>query len=325
MQTIQDKTINMQAPLISFIITTYNLPYNYLKECIDHILQLSLNNLEREIILIDDGSDICPLDELADVRDKIIYVRLKNQGVSVARNYGLMIAQGTYIQFIDGDDYVIQTPYEHCLDIVRYENPDIVTFLHTKHCKGIKNDYQMPSPIDGTEYLRNNNLHGSVWSYLFKRSIVGNLRFTPGIIYSEDEEFTPQLFLRADKIYKTQGTAYYYRPNEQSVTNQKSPKDISLRLSNVESVLFHLQSLIDTIPEAEKKALSRRIAQLTMDYLYNVIKLTHSLHHLEIAIERMRKKNLYPLPDKHYTRKYDIFRKMIHSSIGRRILLATIK
>ena len=325
MQTIQKATKNTQAPLVSFIITAYNLQSDYLKECIDHIQQLSLSPTEREIILIDDGSDICPLDELTELRDDIVYLRLRNQGVSVARNYGITIAQGDYIQFIDGDDYIIQTPYEHCLDIIRYENPDIVTFNHTEHGKQIKNDYQMTAPTDGTEYLKNNNLHGAVWSYLFKRSILGNLRFTPGIIYSEDEEFTPQLFLRAEKIYKTQGTAYFYRQHRQSVTSQKNPKDISLRLSNIESVLLHLQSLLDTIPESEKKALSRRIAQLTMDYLYNVIHLTHSYHHLENAIQRMKKYNLYPLPDKHYTRKYDVFRKMIQSSIGRRILLATIK
>lgn len=63
MQTQQTYTQDIQAPLVSFIITTYNLPIQYLKECIDSILQLSLNAKEREIILVDDGSDICPLDE----------------------------------------------------------------------------------------------------------------------------------------------------------------------------------------------------------------------------------------------------------------------
>ena len=94
MQTQQNYTQNLQAPIVSFIVTTYNLPIDYIKECLDSILQLSLNPKEREIILIDDGSDICPLNDLAEYLPNIIYLRQPNQGVSVARNYGMKIATG---------------------------------------------------------------------------------------------------------------------------------------------------------------------------------------------------------------------------------------
>ena len=43
MQTQQNYTQNLQAPIVSFIVTTYNLPIEYIKECLDNILQLSLN------------------------------------------------------------------------------------------------------------------------------------------------------------------------------------------------------------------------------------------------------------------------------------------
>lgn len=132
MQTQQTYTSDIQAPLVSFIVTTYNLPLEYLKECLDSILQLTLSDKEREIILVDDGSDICPLNDLPEYLVHIIYLRQANQGVSVARNYGMMIAKGRYIQFVDGDDYLIQSAYEHCLDIVRYHQPDIVTFKFSK-------------------------------------------------------------------------------------------------------------------------------------------------------------------------------------------------
>ena len=116
MQTQQTYTSDIQAPLVSFIVTTYNLPLEYLKECLDSILQLTLSDKEREIILVDDGSDICPLNDLSEYLVHIIYLRQANQGVSVARNYGMMIAKGRYIQFVDGDDYLIQSAYEHCLE-----------------------------------------------------------------------------------------------------------------------------------------------------------------------------------------------------------------
>lgn len=56
MQNQSSHTQNIQAPLVSFIITTYNMPTEYLEECIKSILQLSLNAKEREIILVDDGN-----------------------------------------------------------------------------------------------------------------------------------------------------------------------------------------------------------------------------------------------------------------------------
>ena len=168
MQTQQTYTQNIQTPIVSFIITTYNLSLNYLKECLDSILKLSLNAKEREIILVDDGSDISPLNDLAEYQNQIIYLRQPNQGVSVARNYGIMIAKGNYIQFVDGDDYLLQAAYEHCLDIVRYHQPDIVTFNSAKNNKKEETSYELPSPISGTEYLSTYNLHGAVWSYLFK-------------------------------------------------------------------------------------------------------------------------------------------------------------
>ncbi|MBS7282815.1 glycosyltransferase [Prevotella hominis] len=313
------------SPLVSFIITTSKHQKEYLVECIKSILQLSLNPKEREIILIDDGSDICPLNDLAEYLPNIIYLRQPNQGVSVARNYGMKIATGKYIQFIDGDDYILKAAYEHCLDIVRYHQPDIVTFNYCKNNKNIEPSYELPTPVTGTDFLNNNNLHGAAWSYIFRHSIVGSLQFTPGIVYGEDEEFTPQLFLRAERIFKINTEAYFYRDNKNSVSHQYHKEKIQLRMDNSMEVLLHLQQLLDKIPVAERQALNRRIAQLTMDYLYNNIRLNHSLISLNKCIKQLRSHGLYPLPDKDYTKKYTMFRKAISTYLGRIGLLLFIK
>ena len=313
------------SPLVSFIITTSKHQKEYLVECIKSILQLSLNPKEREIILIDDGSDICPLNDLAEYLPNIIYLRQPNQGVSVARNYGMKIATGKYIQFIDGDDYILKAAYEHCLDIVRYHQPDIVTFNYCKNNKNIEPSYELPTPVTGTDFLNNNNLHGAAWSYIFRHSIVGSLQFTPGIVYGEDEEFTPQLFLRAERIFKINTEAYFYRDNKNSVSHQYHKEKIQLRMDNSMEVLLHLQQLLDKIPVAERQALNRRIAQLTMDYLYNNIRLNHSLISLNKCIKQLRLHGLYPLPDKDYTKKYTMFRKAISTYLGRIGLLLFIK
>ena len=100
-------------PLVSFIITTYNLPVVLLHECVKSIVALSLSQQEREIILIDDGSDFCPINELTEIASDIILVRQPNKGLSVARNVGLKMATGKFVQFVDGDDCLINAPYEH--------------------------------------------------------------------------------------------------------------------------------------------------------------------------------------------------------------------
>ena len=324
MQTQPTYTQNIQEPLVSFIVTTYNLPTEYLVECLKSILELSLAPKEREIILIDDGSDISPLNDLTQYLSDIIYLRQPNKGVSVARNYGMKIAKGKYVQFVDGDDYLLQSAYEHCLDIVRYHQPDIVTFNSCQN-KEMEVSFDLPAPITGTEYLNSTNLHGAVWSYIFRRAITGSLQFTPGIVYGEDEEFTPQLFLRAERIFKTNAEAYHYRANAQSVSHQLNKENIQLRMDNNLEVLLHLQKKLDLIPVIERQALNRRIAQLTMDYLYNNIKLKHSLIELNKTIKNLREHGLYPLPNKDYTKKYVIFRKMVSTYLGRLALLIFIK
>ena len=100
---------------------------------------------------------------------------------------------------------------------------------------------------------------------------------------------------------------------------------ITQKMDNSLEVILHLQKLLDKIPVAERQALSRRIAQLSMDYLVNNIRLKHSLITLNHAIKKLRKHGLYPLPDKEYTKKYTMFRKMIGTYVGRMALLFFIK
>lgn len=309
-----------QNILVSFIITTYNLPTQYLVECLNSILQLSLNPKEREIILVDDGSDLATISDLLDYQDEIIYLRQRNQGLSVARNRGLQIASGDYIQFIDGDDYFLQMQYEHCLDLVRYHNPDIVYFEQTdKEAKDIP--YQYSEPIAGSTFMHNNNLRASACSYVFKASILQTLRFTPGILH-EDEEFTPLLFLKAERVITTDTKAYFYRKRNDSIIHKTEDKRHNLkRLADTEKVIFHLQAKSNYLPENERIALNRRIAQLTMDYLYNTIILTRSSKHLEDTIKRLHDKGLFPLPQKKYTKKYQLFAKAINSKLGRKLII----
>ena len=257
-------------------------------------------------------------------QDDIIYIRQRNQGLSIARNTGLQNASGKYIQFVDGDDSLIQVGYEHCLDLLRYHNPDIVHFTSSNKTFDKEVPYQYSEPISGSAYLYNNNLRAAAWCYTFKRDLLQQQRFTPGILH-EDEEFTPILFLKAERIITTDTKAYYYRERKDSIMHKTEDKRHYLkRLADTEKVIFQLQEKSNYLSEPERIALNRRIAQLTMDYLYNTIVLAQNYKHLEKNIKRLHDKGLFPLPDKKYTKKYQIFAKAINNKITRKILFYTL-
>lgn len=312
-------------PLVSFIITYYNEPLEYLRQAVESIRELSLPVKEREIIIIDDGSRQCPLSALEDVQDEILYVRQKNAGLSMARNRGIHMAEGQFIQFVDADDALIPSVYEHCLDLVRYKHPDLVLFDFTN-----KEGYVMKvtkakveGPVDGSVWMKNNNIHAAACTYIFKKDILLNLRFEEGLI-QEDEAFTPQLILRSEHLFHTDAKAYFYRQREGSIQHTYDEKHTEKSLNDVEKIIFQLQDVASSQSHTNRQALERRVNQLTMDYLYNIIKKTHNRNELENRIERLRDRGLYPLPDKKYTWKYSYFRKCINTKVGRIILCKTL-
>ena len=312
-----------KTPLVSFIVTYYNIPIDMLRECIESIVHLSLKEEEREIILIDDGSDVVPLDELIDFRDQIIYLRHRNMGLSDARNKGIDICKGKYIQFVDADDCLIKSNYEQCLEQLKSNDPDIVLFRLSRDGVEVDSPEYFNGPVTGTEYMRHNNLCASACSYVFRKKLLVGLRFTSGILH-EDEEFSPQLILRADRLYNTDNCAYYYRERAGSIKNSKDPDHLKKKLDDAEYVIFELDHLAATLPAAERIALQRRVAQLSMDHIYNVIINTHSEKKLDEYLDRLRKRGLFPLPDREYTLKYSYFRKMINTKLGKKILLRTL-
>lgn len=314
---------NDKQPLVSFIITYYNLPVDLLCRCIESIISLSLRADEREIILVDDGSQVSPLSAINQYKDEIIYIRQANGGLSKARNTGIQISTGEYLQFVDGDDCLLRKGYEHCLDLVRYKKPDIVMFRFSDKGEETKSVFEDTCMMSGSEFMRNNNLRGTAWGYVFRKKTLSELRFTPSI-YHEDEEFTPLLLLRADNMISTDATAYYYRKRDNSIMTSSDIRHIIKRLNDTKNIIFRLNTMADSMPTESSKALTRRVHQLTMDYIYNVIRLTHNQHYLERQLLILSKVGLYPLPNREYTKKYKWIRRLMNSKMGLSMLMKAI-
>lgn len=311
---------NSRGPLVSFIITYFNQPAAMLRKCVESIIALSLTDVEREIIIVDDGSENCPLNELADYRDHLIYIRQRSGGLGSARNTGIEISKGKYIQLISSDSTLAMSSYEHCLDIIRYNSRTDIVMFETTSKLPTQAVFQNDPPVSGAVYMHNYDLHVTACGYLFRKSILGGLRFTSGT-YHEDEAFTPQLILRAENIIRTDAEACLYRKHENMAEEDNSARDKLKSLNDMEQIILHLNDLAGKMPHNEHIALQRCVHQLTIDYIYKVIRLTHSRKQLDCRLLRLRQNALFPLPQKNYTAKYKALNLMTRHKVTRNLLL----
>lgn len=104
--------MSMEQELISIIVPVYNTK-EYLPKCVQSLVEQTYRNLE--ILLVDDGSTdetgaLC--DKLALTDDRIRVIHKENGGSSSARNVGISQAAGSFLGFVDSDDYVDADMYE---------------------------------------------------------------------------------------------------------------------------------------------------------------------------------------------------------------------
>ena len=158
----------------------------------------------------------------------------------------------------------------------------------------------------GTDYMVRHNLRASACGYLFRRDILGDLRF-PARLLHEDEYFTPRLFLQARTVCALPVAAYYYRPHPHSITSEVSAPHVARRLDSKQHILEALLQLAGTLSAPAREALGRRTAQLAMDVMLDMLQLPLTAADFRLRVERMRRHGLYPLPLRRYTFPYLLF------------------
>lgn len=215
---------------ISIIVPVYNVKC-YLDKCISSILKQTYK--DYEILLIDDGatdgsSEKC--DEYAELCNNIRVIHQKNAGLSAARNVGIKEAKGTYLMFLDSDDFFIDEECLGTIDKCFKEKIDIVAFesqiyrngklgkksfdlnkIGGGYCSG--KQYLMKVLTTDEQYL------WMSWQYAYRREwwLQNDFGFEVGIKF-EDVELTYKCLLKADKVYIHDRPVYAYRDNGRSIT-----------------------------------------------------------------------------------------------------------
>jgi glycosyltransferase involved in cell wall biosynthesis len=212
--------------LISVIIPVYNME-KYLHDCMESIINQSYKPIE--IIIVNDGStdnSAAIIKEYTDKNDNIICVYQKNQGLSMARNTGLMHVHGKYISFVDSDDIINNRMLEILMKELTNNHADIV-YTSLKRFKRIPiykngiNDYEKKicTSKDALRHYFQSKL-GNVCGGLFKTELFRNIRFPANLIY-EDNLPKAKLLYKSNCTIFLDTDLYYYRITRNSITNQK--------------------------------------------------------------------------------------------------------
>ena len=217
----------MMGEKISVIVPVYNVEA-YLERCVESILQQTYAHFE--LILINDGStdssgQIC--DHLASQYENIKVYHIENAGVSNARNMGIQLATGSWVTFIDSDDFVTQDYLATLASAVEGLNVGfVIAPLH--HIKnGIVTDippHSGKTELWSTEETMKELLMTTRTSFfpvakLFKRNLLANEKFNTNYHLAEDALFLTELLLktRCSSVFIDK-PVYYYDHREGSAT-----------------------------------------------------------------------------------------------------------
>lgn len=221
----------MWGDLVSIVVPVYNVE-DYIEECLNSIIKQTYKNIE--IIIVNDGSkdrteEICR--QFAEMDNRIHVISQGNRGVAIARKVGIRQAQGQFIGFVDGDDWIEENYYEK---FMRCSGQfDLVT-------AGYKNGYGQEvaifdkikqgeySSLTEIKYLLDNVIiyeeteqHG-ITTFLVNKlfrtdmaKIVSD-ETNEKLEIGEDSEFVYRYILKCNSVLVTDICCYYYRMRENS-------------------------------------------------------------------------------------------------------------
>ncbi len=236
---------------ISIIIPVYNAE-KYIKYCVESILKQTYQNFEI-IAVLDGGNDNSEkiLESLKNKNNKIKIIKQKNQGAMSARKTGIENATGTYIMFVDSDDWIKKDMLENM--IKRGNNSDVIKCGIEKEENGvlkkikiIEKDKKIKKEKFAKELfpiLFSTNFLNNMVSQLIKKDIIEKIDYNTNLRVAEDLNFIIELYQNIQSITILPDTYYHYRKNEKSAVHTVTYKNVENDLQNVIEVfgkIFYL-------------------------------------------------------------------------------------
>ncbi|HDZ03955.1 hypothetical protein LCGC14_0132190 [marine sediment metagenome] len=270
----------MSTVKISVIVPIFRIE-KYLPKCIDSLLNQSF--MDFELILVDDGSpDNCPeiCDDFAKADSRIKVLHKKNGGLVSARKEGLKNAIGTYVTFVDGDDWVDKFYLDILYNLAEANDADLVVTGHFREFDGkietIKpkmvgvydekelKSLILPNAIYNGEFCEH-GISTYVWNKLFKRELLSTVLFdVPNeIVMGEDAAITFSYLTISKSLVISSTPLYYYRQRHDSIV--KSVENPKIEYYRLGLLMNYLQTKLQN--SLDEKNIKEQITY----YLYSQI------------------------------------------------------
>lgn len=222
----------------SIIVPVYNAEKT-LNKCLDSICKQSFSNYE--VILIDDGStdqsfSICKSYEIQNKKFSVHHQ--KNSGPSVARNFGLELATGKWICFVDSDDSIEVSYLQDIQDAAQSFDANVVFIGHNKVDENGMKEVFLPGEVLETNVktalaLSERDMFGYTWVKAFRKDSIKEIRFDSSLNLFEDEVFTCQVLPNCERIGVVNKPIYNYNIGDGSSLMGRTHEDYCLKCDKV--------------------------------------------------------------------------------------------
>lgn len=241
---------------ISVIVPVYNVE-DYLTDCLDSIANQTMIN-DIEVIMIDDGSSDNSryiIEKYALDYDNFYAYHKENEGQGITRNYGLNVAKGEYIHFMDSDDYITPDAYETLYNLVE-NNTDIVvgnfirfskynifeSQLSKNSFKNINQNIKNIEMKEVPELVWDTSTSNKLYSKKFLEN--NNIQFPNKKIYYEDLFLSFKTYYLAKSISISPKEFYYWRARDNKTSTTQQIDDVKNIIDRF-SILNLVQNFIE--------------------------------------------------------------------------------
>ena len=219
--------MDSRCPLVSVVIPVYNVG-GFLEPCLESVLGQTYKNLE--VLLMEGKSDDNSLDicvKWAKSDTRISLVSRKDGGLGPARNFGIDMAQGQYIFFVDSDDCLPLDAVETLVDMMQRDSR--IDIAAGSYCSidedGVRTgctnllyegcDREIEGKEEKERYIRRGV--ASAWGKLYRTELWKRSGIRMPSVLAEDSAVFPSLVVMADKIVCTDKITYFYRNRADSL------------------------------------------------------------------------------------------------------------
>lgn len=307
----------MESPGISIIIPVFNTSETLMR-CVDSLRNQTFSDFEA--ILVNDGStdnseQLCKLIVASDSR--FSYYSKTNGGLSSARNYGTKFAIGTFIAFLDSDDYVHIDFCKLLFATASRNNLDLLNFGLCYVKDGLGENRRSALPKDRLilrDELINLIADSSInkvlyfsWSNLYRKSflIENNLVFDERVLLGEDTVFNLKAHMLSRATYSISDPLYHYVYNTNSLTQKKFKDNL---LQKFESQFRARMEIHRAWPEINSDRFMRDIARNYVETTFFM--LLANLHNSEgdkhLLVKEIRNSELYRFSFQYYQLSFNL-------------------